>query len=197
MIKLDQLYEKLLNEVTKRYKLKHENLIKEKNELNEKLIKEENELKDNLKNKITKMKEQLESNLSEMNNILRISEQIVKYINLYKQGEPNIIKQLNYIINVDRKEKELNLIFQMPMKSLDASFNDNNIKYDEYYFNGKPIPKNIEFSEIWGNSLKISWEIDKNKIKDIDNEQIKYKVEMEKKKKILSLLMKVIKIIAQ
>ena len=83
------------------------------------------------------------------------------------------------------------------MKSLDASFNDNNIKYDEYYFNGMPIPKNIEFSEIWGNSLKISWEIDNIKIKDIDNEQIKYKVEMEKKKKILSLLMKVIKIIAQ
>ena len=171
MIKLDKLYEKVFSETTKEYASKHE-----------KLITEENELKETLKNKVTKTKENLEINLSVVNDILRKFEKIMKYIKLLKEGERNIIKDLNYISHINKKEKEMNSFFHQQMKSLDISFKVNQISYEEYYFNGMPIPKNIKFSEIKENSFLISWNIDDIKLLNFDKNQIKYKVEMRKEK---------------
>ena len=40
----------------------------------------------------------------------------------------------------------MNLLFQEPMKNLKIIFNENkiNIKYEEYYFNGMKMPKDIK-----------------------------------------------------
>ena len=57
------------------------------------------------------------------------------------------------------------------------------IKYDQYYFNRIPIPKNINFSDIKKNSFKISWNVDNNiKSMNIDNKDIRYKIIIRKEK---------------
>ena len=171
MINIDTTYETVDKDITKSYELKHENLIKE-----------ENELKDKLKNEVTKIKETLEINLSTVNNILKKCERILKGIKSFKEEENNMIKKLNYVSNINKKQKEINSLLQLLMRNLKISFNDNNIKYENYYFNGLQIPKNITFNEITNNSFNISWKIDDLNIINIDNKQIKYEVEMKKEK---------------
>ena len=118
IIEIDKLYDKVDKKVTQSYELKHE-----------KLIKEENELKDKLKNEVTKIKENLELNISKINNILRKSERIIKAMKSIKEEENKLIKKLNYISNINKNQKEMNIIFQLLMKNLNISFDDNNILY--------------------------------------------------------------------
>ena len=66
----------------------------------------------------------------------------------------------------------MNKIFQHLMKNLTISFNDNIIKYEEYYFNGIPTPKDIKFSDIDKDSFKISWKIDELNIINVDNKKL-------------------------
>ena len=156
MIEINKLYEKIVKEVTSSQEIKHE-----------KLIKEDNELKDELKNEVTKVKENLEINLSKINEIIRKSERIMKGMKiLLGDKDTQIIKKLNYVSTINKNQKKMKTLFQEPMKNLKISFieNENNIKYEEYYFNGMNIPKDIEFSDIGVNIFKISWEIDYIKI---------------------------------
>ena len=172
IIEINKSYDKINKEVTESYKLKHE-----------KLIKEENNLKDELKNKVTKIKENLEINLSKINEIIRRNERIMKGLKLFLEEEDKqMIKKLNYISNINKNLKEMKLYSQQPMKNIKIIFNEkeNNIIYDEYYFNGISIPKDITFNEIGINSFKISWKIDDIKINNIDNKEIKYKIEIRK-----------------
>ena len=71
VIEIDKLYDKVNKEVIESYKIKHE-----------KLIKEENELKDKLKNEVRKIKENLEINLIKINEIIRKCERIKKGIKI-------------------------------------------------------------------------------------------------------------------
>ena len=174
IIEINKSYDKVDKEVTESYKLKHE-----------KLKKEENELKDKLKNEVTKIKENLEINLSKINEIIRRNERIMKGLKLFlEEKDKEMRKKLNYISNINKNLKEMKLYFQEPMKNIKIIFNEkeNNIIYDEYCFNGIsiPIPKDIVFSNIGINSFKISWKIDNIKIINIDNKEIKYKVEIRK-----------------
>ena len=57
------------------------------------------------------------------------------------------------------------------------------IKYEEYYFN-IPIPKNIELKNISCHSIDIAWNIDN--INNIDNNKIKYRIEMRKENEIFN-----------
>ena len=68
------------------------------------------------------------------------------------------------------------------MKNLKFSFQEeqSKINYEEYYFNGVPIPKNVNFTEILSSSLNISWEIDDLNLINIDIKKIKFKLEMRK-----------------
>ena len=68
------------------------------------------------------------------------------------------------------------------MKNINFSYeeNKNNIKYNEYYFNGIFVPKNIEFKDISNTSLNLSWNIDNINIINIEKNKIKYIVEMRK-----------------
>ena len=64
----------------------------------------------------------------------------------------------------------MNSLFSELIGNIKISFieKEKNIKYEEYYFNGIQIPKNIEFQEIGSTSFKIIWKID-----DINNFYIK------------------------
>ena len=179
IIKLDELYDKVDNEITESYKIKYE-----------KLLKEENDLKDSLKNEVTKIKENLELYISKISNLLRNCERIIKGIKSLKEVDNLLIRKLNYISNINKNQKEINIIFQQLMKNLNITFNDNNIKYDEYYFNGLPIPKDIEFNDKNSNDIKISWKIDDINIINMDYKRLKYRLEIKKEKKNLYLYMK-------
>ena len=169
-------------------KKKIENEIKEINKLYEKvnkeviIIKEENEIKDKLKNEVRKIKENLEINLLKINEIIRKNERINKGIKiLLEDKDKKMIKELNYISNINKNKKEMKLLYQQPMKNIKILYNENenNIKYEEYYFNGiSPKPKDIEFNDIGINSFKISWKIEDNV--NIENKEIKYRIEIRK-----------------
>ena len=68
------------------------------------------------------------------------------------------------------------------IKNLKISFDKekSDIKYEEYYFNGIQIPKEIEFKDIGNTSFKVFWKIDDINIIDVDNKKIKYKLEIRK-----------------
>ena len=101
-----------------------------------------------------------------------------------KEGK-NMIKLLTYVTKINKHKKENTFFFQKLMKNLKISFNEENncIKYDEYYFNGIQTPKDIEFKDISMNSFKLFWKIDNVKIININNNKIKYKVEIRKDNK--------------
>ena len=169
MIKIDNLYVKIDKEVTESYKIKRE-----------KLTEEENELKDKLKNEVTKIKESLELNMSKISELLRNSERIIKGIKSLKE-ENQLIKKLNYISNINKNQKEMNNIFHQLMKNLNITYDNDIIKYEEYFFNGIPTPKDVEFTDIKSDSFKISWKIDDMNLFNLDKTQFKFKVEMKKK----------------
>ena len=171
MIKIDNLYVKIDKEVTESYKIKRE-----------KLTEEENELKDKLKNEVTKIKESLELNMSKISELLRNSERIIKGIKSLKE-ENQLIKKLNYVSNINKNQKEFNAIARQLMKNLNISFygDNNTIKYEEYFFNGLPKLKDIQFISKNPHNFKISWKIDNINLINLDKNQIKFKVEMKKK----------------
>jgi len=72
IIEINKSYDKVDKEVSESYKLKHE-----------KLIKEENDLKIKLKNEDVKIKENLEINLSKIDEIIRKNERIMKGLKLF------------------------------------------------------------------------------------------------------------------
>ena len=174
MTEIDKAYDKVDKETTKSYEIKRE-----------KLKKEENDLKDKLKNNVTKIKEQLEIAISEVNNLLSISDRITKGIKTLEKEEKIMIKTLSYISKINKNKKEMRKLFGQLMKNLKISFieKESTIKYEEYYFNGLPIPNNIEFKVIETNSFKVSWKIDDSNILNVDKNELKYKIEIKKENK--------------
>ena len=167
---INDLYEKTINDVTNSFLEKHDILKK----------KEENKIKEKLKIEVTKIKEKLENYLSETNNQLKINEKIQEGIKNLEKEEKNIIKDLTYISKINKNKKEMKKLSNELMKSIKFKYEDNNIKYEEYYFNGNIlIPKNIEIKDISYDSINIKWEIDNN-IDNIDNNKIKYIIEIRK-----------------
>ena len=170
-----KVYEKTKDEITKSYINKHE-----------KLIKEENELKEKLDNEITKVKERLENYISELNNEIRISERINKGIKKMENEEKNMIKILSYVSKINKTQKKMKILLTKLIKSIKVSYEEEKsiIKYEEYYFNEIPIPKNIELNNISCHSIDISWNIDNSN--NIYNNIIKYRIEMRKEKEIFN-----------
>ena len=74
----------------------------------------------------------------------------------------------------------MNKISKILMKNLKLLFVDDNIKYEEHYFIGLSIPKDIQINDINSNSCNISWKIDDINILNIDKNKIKYKIEIRK-----------------
>ena len=147
----------------------------------EELLKKENDLKENLQNEVTKTKEKLELFLTDTNNEVLQSERINKGIKKI-ENEKNTIKVLSYISKINKTKNNIKKLLITLMKNIKFSFDENtsNIKYEEYYFNGICIPKNIEFKDITISSFNISWIIDKINIENIDYNKIKYIIEMKR-----------------
>jgi len=171
MAEIDKAYEKVNNETSKAFELKRD-----------KLKKEEDDLKEKLKTEVTKIKEKLEISLTHVNNLSKISEKIVKGIKSLENEEKNMIKTLSYVSKINKNQKEMKDLFQELMKNLKITFieDQNTIKYEEYYFNGIPIPKDIEFKEIESTSFKVCWKIDDIITKNFDKNELKYRIEIRK-----------------
>ena len=173
--KINESYEKINKETIKSFELKHEQLIKE-----------EKEIKDKLDNEVTKIKEKLEEYLSLSNTLIRNYEKINKGIKILNKDEQNqdikLLRNLTYISKLNKNKDEMGKISKILMKNLKLDFVDNNIKYEEYYFNGLSIPKDIQVSDINSNSFKISWKMDDINILNIDKNRVKYRIEIIKEK---------------
>ena len=171
MAQIDQTYEKVNNDTTKAFELKRK-----------KLNEEEENLKEKLKTEVTKIKEKFEFYIDEVNKLLKISDRIVKGVKSLEKEEKNMIKTLSYVSKINNTKKEMGILFQQLMKNLKISFieEESTLKYEEYYFNGIPSPKNIEFKNIGATSFKIFWNIDNINILNIDKKEIKYRIEIRK-----------------
>ena len=103
----------------------------------------------------------------------------VKSLNNENQNnEINILKNLTYVSKLNNNQKEMNKISQILMKNLKLNFLENNIKYEEYYFNGLPVPIEIQVIDIQYNGFKLSWKIEDINIINKDKNRIKYIVEI-------------------
>ena len=171
MNQIDETYEKVNKETTKSYEIRRELLNKE-----------ESELKEKLKIEVTKIKEKFEIYLSEIYYLSKTYEKIIKGIKSLEKEEKNMIKILSYISKININKEKMRIISQELMKNLKISFveKENTIKYEEYFFNGIPIPTNIEFKDIKSISFKIGWKLEDINILNIDKRNVKYRIEMRK-----------------
>ena len=67
-----------------------------------------------------------------------------------------------------------------------------NIKYDEYYFNGLPVPQNIKIENLNSTGGKIYWDIDNINIiyKYNDKNELQYLIELRKEGKYFKRIFK-------
>jgi len=91
-----------------------------------------------------------------------------------------MIKKLTYVSKINKNDKEIKKLNYTCMKNIKISFeeNENKVKFEEYFFNGIPSPKDIEFKDIDINSLKVYWKMEDINILNID--KIKFKIEIRK-----------------
>jgi len=93
-----------------------------------------------------------------------------------------MLKILTYISKINKNEKEIKKLNDICMRNIKISFEEkeNKVKYEEYFFNGIPSPKNIEFKDIDINSFKVLWKIEDINILNIDKNKIKFKIGIRK-----------------
>ena len=124
-----------------------EDLTKDFKEKIENLKKAEKEIKEKLENEVTKTKEKLENILTEIYNLVNINEKINKGISKINKEEKNIIKVLSYISKINESKNNMNNLLKQSIKSIKFSYlkEKNEIKYDGLYINGeKKYLKKIE-----------------------------------------------------
>ena len=164
MSEIDKTYEKIDKEMTKSYEIKKE-----------KLKKEEDDLKEKLKTEVTKIKEQFDINISEINTLVKNCEKLIKGLKSFEKEEKIMIRTLSYVSKINKNQRRMRDLLHETMKNLKISYieEESKVKYEEYYFNGIPSPKDIEFKEIGSNSFKVLWKIEDNKLINIDKNEIK------------------------
>ena len=170
--KINDLYEKAMENLENSYQKKIEIILKEKEEHIEKI-----------NNEVTKVKESLENFLSGINNEILIKERINKGILKMENKEQNIFQIFSYISKINQTKKIMKTYLTKLMRNLNIKYdeNSNKIFFDEYYFNGWPIPKNIKIENLTSTSAKISWSIDNINILN-QNKNYLYAIEMRKER---------------
>ena len=171
--KINKLYDKINEQVSKSFELKHE-----------KLIQQENELKEELQNKVTQTKEKLENFLTESNNIIKVWEKIKKGIkSLETEENKNMIKILSYIAKINSNKNESKSLLTTLIKNLDMEFQEEqtNIKYEDYFFNGIQIPKDIQIKDLKNNCVTVIWDVNNININKIDKNDLQYRIELREK----------------
>ena len=124
-----------------------EDLTKDFKEKIENLKKAEKEIKEKLENEVTKTKEKLENILTEIYNLVNINEKINKGISKINKEEKNIIKVLSYISKINESKNNMNNLLKQSIKSIKFSYlkEKNEIKYNGLYINEeKKYLKKIE-----------------------------------------------------
>ena len=169
--KINKLYDKTIEDLTQSYLKKHEQLLKE-----------ENDLKEKLQNEVTKSKEKLENYFSLANNDIKLSERIMKGIEKMKNKDENIIKIISYVSKANKTRNEIINLSGEFMKNIKFHYEEekSQIKFEEYFFNGIPLPENIEIKDITGFSCSVSWDIKQVNLLDFDLNKMKYKIEVKK-----------------
>ena len=185
IMKLKNKIDEEINKINNNYKNlieKLENCYQKKMEL---ILKEKDELIEKLNFEVTKVKEGLEKHLSDINNELLVKERINKGIKNLENKEQNIFQIFAYISKINQDIKKMKNIYTRLMRNINIKYdhNSNDITYDEYYFNGWPIPKNIKIENLTFSSAKISWNIDSINILNLDKNRINYAIEIRKKGK--------------
>ena len=129
------LYDKTLEDLTKSFEEKILNLKKT-----------ENDIKDKLQNEVTKYKEKLEIYLSDINSQISINEKLNKGIQKFIKEEKNITKLLSYISIINKNKKNINLLLNKTIKSINFSYIPEkfDINYEELFIQNGPTLKKIE-----------------------------------------------------
>ena len=174
---LKQKIEEEINKINILYEETNTYLTKVFQEKHEKLLKEENDIREKLQNEVTKTKEKLEYYFTETNNEIILNERINLGLKKLEKVEKNNLRILSYISQINNNNKKMIKLSNEIIKGKKFYFNEkeNNIIYEEYIFNGLPLINNIQFNNITGNSLNISWNINN---KEFKNENISYIIEM-------------------
>jgi len=156
-----------------------EDLTKSFLKKHEQLLKEENALKEQLQIEVTKSKENLENYLSASINNIKLSERLNKGIEKMKDKEENIIKIISYVSKANQTQNQMINLTKQLMQNIKFNFdeNKNEINIEKYIFNGFPIPENIEIKDITYNSCNIKWYL---KDLNFDSNKIKYIIEIKK-----------------
>ena len=97
--KINTLYEKTIEKITKSFLVKHEELIIR-----------ENSIKEKLQIEVTKVKEILENYLSKSNNEIKLSEKINRGLKQLQSEENNVLKNIAYVSKLKKCQKEMNII---------------------------------------------------------------------------------------
>ena len=91
MIKLDNLFDKSIKDLSKSFEEKHLALTKQ-----------EDDIKEKLQNEVTKVKEKLEENLSHYNHLIKSCEKIKKGMKTLEKQEKAMIKNLSYVSKINK-----------------------------------------------------------------------------------------------
>ena len=185
MTNLKNSIEKEISDITVSYKSINEELSKTINSKIEELRDKEKKLKKQLEDKFVEIKNPLEDLLPKLYNFILNAEKVMKSSNSYME-ENNIFKKLAYISNISNIIKKKEQYFKMLMKSMNINFDSEKmeINFEEYYFNGIPLPLNIEFKEVNANSIKVVWELNNINLLDFDKNELETKIEIKKENEI-------------
>ena len=145
-----------------------------------KLNYEERELKYELNSKVKEINEELDKFLDESKRIIANCKRISQAIINFNENINNpVIKTLTYISEINNNNIRAKNLLKEPKRTLIFSYDESedSIDYKNYYFDGLPIPEDIHAEINNDNELVISWNINKSKIKEVDKNKIKYKIE--------------------
>ena len=132
--------------------------------------------------KIDDIKEELNNFLKRTDNIISSFGKISKLIdNFGDEKESHIIRTWCYISEINKYNEKAENLFNEPKKTLLFSFDDEELKvnYNNYYFDGLPVPENICIEENENNKIEITWKNDEDRIRDYsDKNKIEYEIEI-------------------
>jgi thiamine biosynthesis lipoprotein ApbE len=129
---------------------------------------------------VTKTKERLENFLTQSNNEIKLNERINSGLKQLDKEEKNMLRILSSISKMNKNTKNMSKLSQKLMKGIRFYYNkdESTIKYEEFFFNGMPIPTNIKIKDVTIDSVNICWNIDKN-----INNKIEFRVEIKQENK--------------
>jgi len=186
MKNIKQKIEEEIEDINNSHKKIMEEITSSFNDQRFQINKKEKQLKLELDEKVTDVKNDLEICLRESNDIISSFERIYKTIKIYEKK--NIIleelKSLYYISEINKNNEIAKELLRKPIKNINIILNKGDVlNYKEYYFNGIPIPKNVD-AEKKGENILIKWDLDDFRAKNFEFKNIKYFLEIKDENQI-------------